>query len=50
MDDDFHLTKEKTVKVPMMNQTERFGYLEKDDFKILQLPYKVKNAVETFLL
>ncbi|KAK7583775.1 hypothetical protein V9T40_004738 [Parthenolecanium corni] len=49
-DDDFHLSKEKTIKVPMMSQTERFGYLKKDDFKILQLPYQDPNFSMVIIL
>jgi serpin B len=34
------LTGEKALGVPMMNQKERFGYIEINDIQLLELPYK----------
>jgi serine protease inhibitor len=36
----FRLTADKTVNVPMMNQTEEFGYAQFNDYQALELPYK----------
>jgi serpin B len=37
---DFHVTSQKTVKVPMMYQKETFEYGEVDEMQLLQMPYK----------
>jgi serpin B len=37
---DFHITEDKTVKVPMMYQKGRFAYTEGEDAQTLVLPYK----------
>ena len=37
---DFKISKQKTVKVPMMNLREYFHYTSKDDLQILQVPYE----------
>ncbi len=36
----FHVTRRKTVDVPMMRQTEYFRYLEGDGFQALELTYE----------
>jgi serpin B len=38
-DGPFKLSADKSVDVPMMHQTHAFGYLEKDDLQLLELPY-----------
>lgn len=38
-DDDFHRLDGRTVRVPMMNQTEHLLYAERDSAQIVQLPY-----------
>ncbi|XP_047986728.1 antichymotrypsin-2-like isoform X3 [Leguminivora glycinivorella] len=45
-DQDFHVTKDKTVKVPMMYKKDDFKYAESEelDAKLLELPYKEKEA------
>ena len=37
---DFHVTEEKTAKVPMMYQKESFEYAQLDNMQLLQMPYK----------
>jgi serpin B len=37
---DFHVTEQKTVKVPMMYQKESFEYSQLDNMQLLQMPYK----------
>lgn len=39
-EDLFHQSSEKSVKIPFMNKTARFGYAESDQFQMLQMPYK----------
>ena len=36
---DFSVSKEKTVQVPMMHQTEKFPYFENKSFQLLALPF-----------
>jgi serpin B len=36
----FHVTAKREVAVPMMSQTETFGYLDGGDFQALDLPYR----------
>ncbi|MBN2685376.1 MAG: outer membrane lipoprotein-sorting protein [Pontiellaceae bacterium] len=36
----FHLTDGTTKQVPMMAQSERFGFYEEPQFKVLELPYR----------
>ena len=36
----FQVTPGKSVKVPTMNQTEKFGYMETPDLQALSLPYE----------
>ncbi|XP_026751078.2 alaserpin isoform X1 [Galleria mellonella] len=45
-DQDFHVTKEKTVKVPMMYKQDTFLYGQSDelDAKLLELPYEGDEA------
>ncbi len=45
----FNLTDDKNVGVPMMNKTAEFGYAEKEDFQILEMPY-VDNELSMFIL
>lgn len=35
----FHLSADKEVMVPMMRQTEQFGYLAVGDLQVLEMPY-----------
>lgn len=35
----FHLLSGKSIKVPMMNQKQKFGYAEHENLQILELPY-----------
>ena len=35
----FHVSADKEVTVPMMHQTERFGYRATDDLQVLEMPY-----------
>jgi serpin B len=39
-DADFRVTKEKTVKVPMMSIKSQFPYAETDNLQMLEMPYK----------
>jgi serpin B len=39
-DNNFHVSSEKKVIVPLMFQTDKFGFTENDDIKVLELPYK----------
>ncbi|MHC4643113.1 MAG: serpin family protein [Planctomycetota bacterium] len=45
----FTLAGGKKVDVPMMNQTEDFGYMETEDFQGLELPY-VDNELSMIIL
>jgi serpin B len=38
-DSPFYLSELKHVQVPLMNQKGEFGYMEADDFQMLELPY-----------
>jgi serpin B len=38
-DDDFWIAADKTVKVPMMHQTENFGYAEVEGCQLLEMQY-----------
>jgi serpin B len=38
-EDDFHVAAGRTVRVPLMHQTNRFGYAEDDLVQVLELPY-----------
>ena len=46
----FKLGDAKTVDVPLMRQTEEFGYMEGDDFQALELPYKGEDLSMVVLL
>lgn len=35
----FHLLPGKSIKIPMMNQKQKFGYAEHENLQILELPY-----------
>jgi serpin B len=39
-DEPFHLLNGEDVKVPMMSQTDTFGYTEEGDLQLLEMPYK----------
>ncbi|MDC8451630.1 MAG: SMP-30/gluconolactonase/LRE family protein [Thaumarchaeota archaeon] len=43
-DEDFTLSNNSTVKVPMMYANTGFGYLEDENLKILSMPYSVSNT------
>ena len=38
-EEDFHLTSADKIKVPMMNNSDRFRYNEVDNLQVLELPY-----------
>jgi serpin B len=42
-DQPFHVTADRDVQVPLMNQTENFKYLDAVSFQALELPYKGKD-------
>ena len=42
-DEDFTLSNNSTVKVPMMHKETGFGYLEDENLKILSMPYSMSN-------
>ena len=46
----FHLSQKKSVSVPMMNQTETFGYTEHENVQILELPYVGSDLSRLVLL
>jgi serpin B len=46
--EDFH-TGSETVKVPMMNRTNHFGYSSAEDFEVVSLPYK-NNALSMLIV
>ena len=48
--DDFWISADKAVKVPLMNQTDTFGYFGEKDYQALQLPYQGKNLAMVVLL
>lgn len=45
----FHLLSGKSVKAPMMNQKQKYGYLELENLQILELPY-VGNELSMLVL
>lgn len=49
-DRDFHLLSEEKIPVPMMNQSDYFGYWENDLLQALQLPYQGKAISMVILL
>jgi serpin B len=46
-DEDFTLSNNATVKVPMMHKEAGFGYLEDENLKILSMPYSTSNTTLT---
>ncbi len=50
MDDDFHLSADETVEVPMMQQMATFGYAEFEDLQVLELPYEGDDLSMVVLL
>jgi serpin B len=42
-DGPFHLSAEKQITVPLMNQQKRFGYMETDTFQAIEMPYKRRD-------
>ena len=49
-EDDFKISDQKTVKVPMMNLDQSFNYGSTADLQILQIPYKGGDLSMTVLL
>ncbi len=49
-DEPFWLSAEKSVRAPMMNQTERFGYAEFEGCQVLELPYSGRALSMVVLL
>jgi serpin B len=49
-DDDFHVARGRSVRVPLMHQTSRFGYAEDDQVQVLELPYHGGDLVMVVLL
>ncbi len=47
---DFHVSASETIKTPLMNQTERFRYVEAKEFRALELPYKGRSLSFVLLL
>ena len=45
----FTLLSGQKIDVPMMNQTDKFGYMEDEDFQALELPY-VDNELSMIIL
>ncbi len=45
----FHISGEREVTVPLMHQTERFGYRAADDMQILEMPY-AEGELSMFVL
>jgi serpin B len=45
----FKLSADKSVDVPMMHQRHHFGYMENDQFQMLELPY-IENKLSMFVL
>ncbi len=48
-DEPFTLLDGQKINVPMMSQTEKFGYTEAEDFQLLELPY-VKDELAMIIL
>lgn len=46
----FKISAEKEITVPMMNQSEKFGYLEREGLQILSMPYQDKELSMIVLL
>jgi serpin B len=49
-EDDFHVADGRSVRVPLMHQTGRFGYAEDDLVQVLELPYDGSNLAMVVLL
>jgi serpin B len=49
-DEIFHLASDKTVKAPMMHQTDSFGYGENEVYQALEMPYAGKELSMVVLL
>jgi serpin B len=49
-DEAFHLTAERTVKVPMMRRTANFPHAEGDSFQMVELPFAGKDLSMLVLL
>jgi serpin B len=49
-DEPFKLADGKTVPVPLMHQQERFAYLDRPDFQLLEMPYSDKDLSMVVLL
>ncbi len=49
-DGQFHLTDGSTLNVPMMSQTEMFGYASGDGYQVLELPYAGRELSMVILL
>jgi serpin B len=49
-EDDFHLPGNRTARMPLMNQTARFGYAEDQDCQVLELPYAGGDLAMVVLL
>lgn len=47
---EFHTTKDKTVSVPMMNQTAEYPLAEHDDFMAAAMPYKLDSLAMVIVL
>src|SRR5262245_49548122 len=46
----FKVSSDDTVKVPMMQQKQKFGYAETDDLQVLEMPYEGKDLSMLVLL
>jgi serpin B len=46
----FHVSSRERVRVPMMAQTENFGYAELEDLQLLELPYEGQDLAMVVLL
>lgn len=51
-EEDFHISKENTIKVPMMHQTSRFNYANSSELnaQLLEMPYKQFEATFVVIL
>jgi serpin B len=49
-DQPFHVTADKTVQAPLMNQKGKFNLFETDNFQMLELPYAGKDLSMVVLL
>ena len=47
---DFHVTSDKTTRVPLMHQTDEFGYAESDGLQVLAMPYAGRDLSMVVLL